>query len=135
MENRNTCPCGSNKSYTNCCKLAHDNIHNVQSAEALMRSRYVAFVLANGDYLQKSHHTSNRPNKREVNDIIQWAKSVQWVKLEVIQSTAGLEKDAEGSVEFKAFFMEHGKPNVIHEKSRFVKEDGHWVYLDGMNAT
>lgn len=133
MENQTTCPCGSNSGYTACCKLAHDNIHSVQSAEALMRSRYTAFVLAKGDYLQKSQHSSTRPNKREVSDIVQWAKSVQWATLDVIQCIAGLVNDSEGQVAFKAYYMEQGKPSVIQENSRFVKENEHWVYLDGKN--
>jgi SEC-C motif-containing protein len=116
------CPCNPNKKYSDCCQKAHQNIHSVSSSEALMRSRYSAFVLANIDYLQKSHHSSTRPSKREKKEILAWTKAVNWIKLEVLHAT-------ETSVEFKAFFMENGNIDVIHENSVFCKENDHWVYL------
>ena len=117
------CPCNPTKKYSDCCQKAHQNINSVTTAEQLMRSRYSAFVLANIDYLQKSHHSSTRPNKKEKKEIKSWTKSVNWVKLEVLNST-------EDTVEFKAYFMENGSINVIHENSKFVKENGYWVYLE-----
>ncbi|MEE3999218.1 YchJ family metal-binding protein [Tenacibaculum sp. FZY0031] len=115
------CPCNPAILYSECCAKAHQNIYSVTSAEALMRSRYSAFVLANIDYLQKSHHSSTRPAKREKKEILTWTKSVNWLKLEVLQST-------ETTVEFNAFFMENGSIDVIHENSVFCKENDHWVY-------
>ena len=117
------CPCNPNKKYADCCQKAHQNIHAVTSAEQLMRSRYSAFVLANINYLQKSHHTSTRPYKQEKRKIEKWTKSVKWIRLEVLNST-------ENTVEFKAFFMENKNIEVIHENSKFCKENEHWVYLD-----
>jgi len=115
------CPCNSSKSYIDCCKKAHQNIHTVNTAEELMRSRYTAFVLADIEYLQKSHHTATRPSKREKKEILNWTKSVEWVRLEIINTT-------KNTVEFKAYFMECGKLEVIHENSFFCKENTHWVY-------
>lgn len=123
------CPCSIEKKYSDCCKKAHQNIGSVSSAEALMRSRYSAFVLANIEYLQKSHHSKTRPLKKEKRDIEKWAKSVKWLKLEVLNTTKGTANDSTGTVEFKAFFMENGEINVIHENSKFVKENNHWVYV------
>lgn len=120
------CPCNPNKLYTNCCEKAHNNIHSVKTAEALMRSRYSAFVLANIDYLQKSHHFSTQPSTKEKKEILNWTNSVDWIKLEVLNST----KD---TVEFKAYFMENGHLDVIHENSFFTKENEHWVYVKGNN--
>lgn len=125
------CPCNPTKNYTDCCKKAHDNILSVNSAEALMRSRYSAFALANIDYLQQSHHSKTRPSKKEKKETLLWAKSVAWLKLEVLQTTKGTENDTQGTVEFKAVFMENGKLNNIHENSNFCKENDHWVYVDG----
>lgn len=117
------CPCNPSKLYTDCCKKAHRNIHSVTSPEVLMRSRYSAFVLANSNYLQKSHHSTTRPSKTEKEEILTWTKSVEWIKLDVLKST-------ENTVEFKAFFYENNRLNVIHEKSFFVKENEHWVYKE-----
>ncbi|WP_299253118.1 YchJ family metal-binding protein [uncultured Aquimarina sp.] len=122
------CYCGRSQTYDTCCGSIHKEMTQALSAEDLMRSRYSAFVLANGDYLMKSHHRSTRPIK-EKKSIINWAKSVKWIKLEILDKTKGLEFDEEGTVAFKAFYFENGALEVIHENSRFVKEDGRWVYL------
>ncbi|APG66407.1 Sec-C motif domain protein [Tenacibaculum todarodis] len=119
------CPCNPHKTYKNCCQKAHLNIKSVTTPEALMRSRYSAFVLANIDYLQKSHHSKTRPSKLENKEILAWTKSVEWVKLDVLNST-------ENSVEFKAYFYENGSLNVIHEHSFFEKENNHWVYKSAL---
>lgn len=126
LESKNMkCPCNPLKLYKDCCKKAHQNINIVTSAEQLMRSRYSAFVLANIDYLQESHHSKARPSEIENKEILIWTKSVEWVKLEVLQSK-------ENTVEFKAYFYEDGSLNMIHEKSFFVKENNHWVYKEAV---
>ena len=116
------CPCNPAKKYSECCQKAHQNIKTVTTAEQLMRSRYSAFVLANVNYLQKSHHSTTRPNKQEKRDIEKWTKSVNWLQLEILNTT-------EDTVEFKASFKENGSIQVIHENSKFCKENNHWVYL------
>jgi len=122
------CYCGTNKTYQNCCEGFHLNNGKTESAEQLMRSRYSAFVLANGDYLMATHHKSTRPIK-EKKAIVKWAKSVQWIRLEVLETSEGTKDDIEGTVNFSAYFFENGKVDVIHEKSAFVKEDNSWYYL------
>lgn len=122
------CPCGSNKSYPDCCERAHKNLSVVTTAEQLMRSRYSAFVLTNGSYLMDSHHSSTRPVK-ERKSIEAWAKSVSWIRLEVLDRENGEINDQKGTVTFNAYFFENGKVEVIHEKSEFVKENGLWMYL------
>lgn len=119
------CPCNPTKLYEDCCKKAHQNIRSVTTAEILMRSRYSAFVLANIDYLQKSHYSLTRPSKLEKKEILSWTKSVEWVKLEILKST-------ENTVEFKAYFFENTSLNFIHETSFFIKENNHWVYKNGL---
>ncbi len=123
-----TCYCGNLKPYTDCCEKAHKNIHEAKTAEQLMRSRYSAFVLANGDYLMQSHHTTTRPLK-EKKSIVKWAKSVQWIKLDVLETSEGTSTDNEGTVTFNAYYYQNGKVDVIHETSKFVKENKHWSYL------
>lgn len=127
------CPCNPNKNYTDCCKTAHDNINSVETAEQLMRSRYSAFVLANIEYLQKSHHSSSRPKTKDKKEILAWTKSVQWLKLEVINTSKGRKTDTTGTVEFKAYFIENGSIDIIHENSEFSKENNHWVYVKASN--
>jgi SEC-C motif-containing protein len=122
------CYCGSLKTYSECCLKAHKDSSQAVTAEQLMRSRYSAFVLANGEYLMHTHHVSTRPLK-EKKAIVAWAKSVQWIKLEVLETSKGLEHDTDGSVTFNAYFYDNGKVDIIHEKSAFIKENNHWKYL------
>jgi SEC-C motif-containing protein len=122
------CYCGNDIPYSECCEKIHLDIQQALTAEQLMRSRYSAFVIADGNYLMKSHHSTTRPVK-EKNKIIKWAKSVQWIKLEVSETSKGKPQDTEGTVTFNAYFYEKGKVEVIHEKSAFIKENNHWIYL------
>ena len=123
------CPCGrNNKLYKDCCFLVHTNIHNALTSEDLMRSRYSAFVLCNGDYLLKSHANQFR-DPSTINNTINWARSVSWKQLEIISLNKGSENDSEGTVEFKAYFKKKNTLKFIHENSSFIRQDGHWVYL------
>lgn len=125
------CPCTPTQLYKNCCEKAHLDITKVQTAEQLMRSRYSAFVLANIDYLQKSHHSKTRPGKRERKEIKDWSNSVDWIKLSVLDIKKGAKNDTTGKVEFKAYYMEDSNIIILHETSNFSKENSHWVYVDG----
>ena len=122
------CACGKNIEYKKCCGAIHQSIHNAITAESLMRSRYVAFTKADGEYLMKSHHSSTRPLS-DKKSIVKWAKSVDWVKLEILNTFKGLAEDTEGTVEFKAYFKTKGELQFIHENSVFVRESKSWVYL------
>lgn len=124
------CPCNPKKEYLECCSLAHRDFSNIKTAEQLMRSRYSAFVLGIIDYLQLSHHSLYRPSSTEATEIKKWTNSVDWIRLEVLNVSSGLERDSFGYVEFKAFFSEKGKIDCIHEHSKFCKENGNWVYLN-----
>mgnify|MGYP000268253761 CR=1 FL=1 len=122
------CYCGNNKTYKTCCEVFHLSNGKTETAEQLMRSRYSAFVLADGNYLMQTHHASTQPIS-EKKAIVKWAKSVEWIKLEVLESNKGLKNNTEGTVTFNAYFFENGKVDVIHEKSAFIKENNTWYYL------
>lgn len=123
-----SCYCGSSKSFNQCCGLVHKHQNKAKTAEALMRSRYSAFVVANGDYLLMSHYHTSRPI-HEISEIVHWTKSVTWLRLEIHNATKGNITDTEGTVEFKAFYKEDGEVEVIHENSFFKKEKGIWFYV------
>ncbi len=127
-----TCNCGSEQTYELCCKPIHSDISNASTAEMLMRSRYTAFCMANGAYLLKSQAKKHAPSTSEIKEIVAWAKAVTWVKLEVMASTNGLETDTTGTVTFKATYFDADGMGIIEEKSLFEKENGHWVYVTGI---
>ncbi|TKG94266.1 Sec-C motif domain protein [Puteibacter caeruleilacunae] len=124
------CPCGSTKEFSQCCEPIITKDRDPETAEELMRSRYSAFTLANTDYLMFSHHRTTR-NPRERKAIKAWAQSVQWMGLTIIDTVDGTASDNSGIVEFRALFMEDGKMQQIHERSRFSKEKGVWKYVAG----
>ena len=119
------CPCSPEKLYSDCCEKAHLNRASVASAEILMRSRYSAFVLANISYLQASHHPATRPSNKEKRAILAWTRSVEWLRLEVLNST-------KNTVEFKAYFIEEGVIDCIHENSLFCNTNGSWAYKSAL---
>lgn len=121
-----TCHCQSNQPYTKCCEPYHLG-EAAPTAEALMRSRYSAYVLDKGNYLYKSWSQGTRPSKKSLKQ----GEPMQWVSLEIINTQAGTVLDSEGTVEFKASYLVDGKTETLHEVSRFIKENSRWVYLDG----
>lgn len=118
------CPCCSGKLYKECCKPYHDK-KNAPTAEALMRSRFSAFAIPNGDYLMET----TLPGKRKLHnteDLQEWGEINEWTKLEIVR-TPSIKQ-----VEFKAFYTdENGKPQLHHELSLFVKVDDRWYYVSG----
>jgi len=124
------CPCGSDKEVDQCCEMFISGIRDAETAEELMRSRYVAYTKANGNYLMVSHHSKTRPVREKMN-IERWAKSVQWMSLVILQTEAGGKNDTNGMVEFRALYVENGTLQQIHEKSQFMRERGKWVYVSG----
>jgi len=92
-------------------------------AERLMRSRYSAFVRGNVPYLLATWHSSQRPATLALET------AAQWLGLEIKQHRITGQDTAE--VEFIARFRVGGKATRQHERSRFVREDGRWFYVDG----
>lgn len=129
---QNLCPCGSGLSYSACCEPIISGRNEAVTAQALMRSRYVAFTLADVDYLMRSHSAKTRPVK-DRKSIEKWAKSVNWMGLAILETHAGEASDEIGTVEFKATYLENGKLQQIHEKSLFHCENGKWVYVSGVH--
>lgn len=125
-----TCHCNSKDSFETCCQPIIKTQLLAKTAQQLMRSRYSAYVVADIDYLLKSHYSKTRPTK-DRKAILNWTKSVRWVRLEIISTEDGLATDSRGMVEFKAFYIEDGVLQSIHERSIFVKENNLWFYKSG----
>lgn len=120
------CPCGSAMLYADCCGRFHAGALHLQAptAEALMRSRYSAFVRDLTDYLLATWHASTRPSSLETNET-----GLKWLGLELRRHTV-IDAD-HATVEFVARSKLAGRAQRLHELSRFVREDGRWFYVDG----
>ena len=127
--NVDICPCGSGRSYETCCEVYHHN-YSAPTAEALMRSRYSAFVFGLTDYLYETTHPSHRAKNLKA-EIAFTCKALAWTKLEVLSVWQGKEKDKVGKVSFRASFMQEGKEGLHVEHSRFKRFGKTWKYVDG----
>ncbi len=63
----------------------------------------------------------------------EWFDLSTWTKLEIIDAPAVAKHSKEGIVEFKAYSTFKGEPQVLHERSKFLKEDGQWFYVAGQH--
>jgi len=125
MTDISPCPCQSGGDTAQCCGAILAGRQRAATAEALMRSRYCAYVAGDLAYLLRTWHPTTRPPAIDAdNDLI-------WCGLEIIRIDQGGEDDQTGLVEFKAFGRIHHQLLALHETSRFVKEDGQWYYVDG----
>lgn len=130
FEDSSLCPCGSQKTFRECCHPLLSGQSQAATAEALMRSRYSAFATGDIDYLIVTLHPGKRqPQDREL--LAGALHHTHWLGLQVRTCENGLETDEKGTVEFVATWSEAGQSGFLHERSRFVKEDGRWYYVDG----
>ena len=130
------CPCGRLRGagktgkplhYADCCGRwleAAPGTAQPPDAESLMRSRYSAFVLERESWLLQSWVASHRPES------IAFDPATRWLGLDVRAHRQTSAATAE--VEFVARQKPANGPAVrLHERSRFVREAGRWLYVDG----
>ena len=131
MSTAEVCPCGRVDAkqravaYANCCGRFVDHFNDTPApdAEHLMRSRYSAFVCERADYLLATWHVNTRPAS------LDFEAGAKWLGLEVREHQATGVDSAE--VEFVARYRVAGQAVRLHERSRFVREGGRWLYVDG----
>lgn len=126
MTDTKTCPCGSNQSYGACCGLFISGMAAAPTPEALMRSRYAAYSIANIDYIARTM-AGPAAVGFDAAEAKRWAQAIQWVKLEVIASSMEGDK---GEVKFKAHYMHNNRSQILAEHSLFEKINGVWMYTD-----
>lgn len=121
-----SCPCGSGADYGACCGRWHAGPQHLQAptAEALMRSRYSAFVRGLSGYLRETWHPTTRPVGE-----IEFEAGLRWLGLTVKRHVVTGADEAE--VEFVARSKLGGRAHRLHEVSRFVREGGRWYYVGG----
>lgn len=126
-----SCPCGSKKSYLNCCKVFHDGTLP-SNALQLMKSRFTAFAVGNVDYIINTTHEDNIEYS---NDKSKWREDIQNVvdstdfnRLEIVEFIDG---ENEAYVTFKLGLKQKGLDVSFTEKSKFLKIDGKWLYRSG----
>ena len=94
-----------------------------------MRSRYTAFVLEHEAYLLRTWQAAFRPSS------LAFEADAKWLGLEIkdFVQTGVKECHETAEVEFVARVRVAGKANRLHERSRFVCEEGQWLYVAAVN--
>jgi SEC-C motif-containing protein len=128
------CPCGLGPSLEACCGRYLAGAP-APTAEALMRSRYTAYVVRDVAYVVATHAPAGRDGV-DVEATRAWSERSSWHGLEVLATEQGGADDDAGVVEFVARFSLPGAPvERHHERSRFVRaEEGgvrRWYYEGG----
>ncbi|MEU4015657.1 YchJ family metal-binding protein [Microbacterium sp. NPDC028030] len=118
------CPCSSGDVFGGCCGPLLRGVP-APTAERLMRSRYTAFGLHDEVHLLRTWHSSARPST------VEFEPDLEWRRLVILDRHAGGPFDRDGVVEFEAFWRQGAQRGSLHERSRFVREDRQWYYVDG----
>lgn len=124
------CPCGSGRTYEDCCRPLITGEVPAKTAEQVMRSRYSAYVKVEVDYLFDTTHPDHRQGYDHKGTKV-WAENSRWEGLEILDSRAGGEEDRDGDVEFIATYREKGLRKQHHERAHFKKIDDRWYFTDG----
>lgn len=124
------CPCGTGKLFKECCDVFINGDAQPPTAEALMRSRYSAFVVEEPDYIFETHDPSTRDDV-DLEEIRAWSAQSYWEGLNIVAKEGGEESDTTGKVEFVAHYTAGNKEHHHHELSTFNKKDGRWYFTDG----
>jgi SEC-C motif domain protein len=124
------CPCESKLTFDRCCEPFLSGRAVPDTAERLMRSRFTAYAMGRADYLIATTAREER-EKLDAEELKRYCKVVKCISLRILGKEAGEAGDETGVVTFHAKLLINGRRLLHHEKSRFVREEGRWVYLDG----
>lgn len=128
----NSCPCHSGLSYSSCCQPYHLGTA-APNARSLMRSRYAAYALRLSEYIILTTHSKNPAHQSNTEN---WKK-----ELEIFSSHTNFtglkildfeENEDQATVTFHASLTQGIRDTSFTEKSRFLYENGKWLYLDGI---
>ncbi|WP_420412955.1 YchJ family protein [Roseibium sp.] len=125
------CPCGSGTGYFACCGPYLEGGQIPKTAEALMRSRYTAYVREEIAYLKDTLWPKFQA-KFDFAGTARWASENHWTGLRVLKTEQGGEEDRDGIVVFEAKYLAGGTLHTHLEKSRFKKKSGRWYYVEAI---
>lgn len=143
------CFCQSGQNFSDCCQPFIQGQKLPVTAEQLMRSRFSAYCDGSDmamQYVANSYHPLSQADN-QVGEITAFAKAAHFIALQVIdvsdelalpeslqqqhsEFTAG-DALSYGTVHFKVQFIMQDKLHLLEEKSRFIRTDQQWSYLDG----
>ena len=149
----NSCPCGGGRekrSYRNCCAPYHEYKKQAETPDVLLRTRFSAYAKGKVEYVVNTTHRDNPAqvgsvvNDKQLStfqaDVRATCKRVKFTELNILQVEQEEEADQEADEAYVTFTCKatvtgqkgtRGTPETMHERSKFVRENGTWTYLDG----
>ena len=119
------CPCGSGNPLDACCGHYHDG-HPAPCAEALMRSRYSAYVLGLVDYLVGTTLPAQQADL-DRQSMSEWSTTSTWLGLEVESSEVFGGQPEHAFVTFTARWHDGQGEHSHRDQSSFVQNGGRWI--------
>ena len=119
------CPCCSGRLFSACCEPYLAKAATPPTAQALMRSRYTAYALADEAYLKSTWY----PDTLATNFNLSQQAGAKWLGLKILRHENT--DDHHAIVEFVTRYKIHGKVYRLHEVSSFERVAGYWYYVDG----
>ena len=131
MSENKLCPCGSGKSYGECCEPIVKGAQKAPTAESLMRARYPAYEKHEIDFIINTCEKSENIAEIDRKATEDWSNNSTWHGLKILRTEKGGAADDEGIVEFEATYTQKGIRDVHHETAYFKKVNGDWMYSYG----
>ena len=125
------CHCGSNKTYQTCCKPYHDLTKNIPTPEALLRTRFSAYVLKLTSFIQS---TMLPPALLQFDENVIKTGFTKYIKLTILDQQI-ISPDKEATITFEVSYQEHPHDSITQkflETSIFKKVNKKWFYIDGV---
>ena len=126
------CPCGSGRSFGECCDPILRRQRRAGTAEELMRSRFTAHALRDYAHLHRTFlSTARLPYQPEREGD---AEDLSWTRLVVHSHEISDAKPDMAWVDFSAYYQHDGAEHAIHEKSEFERIEGEWFYTRAIRS-
>lgn len=124
-----TIPCDDPKALEAYCLPFIRGDKQPATAAELMASRYVAYTLAEVDYILDTHNPAAKDDT-DRDATLKWATEASWQGLEIVSTEGGEPGDRDGTVEFIARYRMNDEEVAHHERAFFKRIDGRWYFID-----
>lgn len=125
------CPCGSGQAYRLCCHGYHEG-NEPGDVATLVRSRFAAFALGEGEYLWRTLHPDHALRGREKDAVVrELSRARQTLRYRAVEVHDVEVTEPHARVLFTARVFERGRDRSFVELSRFRRTSEGWRYLDG----
>jgi SEC-C motif domain protein len=137
MSNPRDCACGSNRPYATCCAPFHRGEREAPTPEALMRSRYSAYVNKLAPYIHRTLHANHEDRQRPEADVLREIRDATSTLRFMHLTVLGHEDPNHQGLARVLFYVrvfEKGQNRSFVELSDFLHDGTGWRYLRGTQA-